>query len=168
MGTDINGVFGHGIPFRPTESLAEAMRAGIRPTGPMFESDWWLEPGSSSSGLIHINGHGVSVYFGPHAAIVSSGYGWLEDRDEQRATIDVIRAVARFFRSPSIIFLPDDIEPWCYARQWIADGSTLDDMQRRLASIKEPSSDFRAAIRHMPDCCEVDGYVIEELNYDAV
>jgi hypothetical protein len=169
MGTDINGAFGHRIPFPPSESLAHTMRAGIHPTGPMFQSDWWFDPNNTaSSRLIHIHGHGLSVYFGPHAAIISSGYGWLEDRDEQRAAVAAIRAVARFFRSPSVIFLPDDIEPWCYADQWIADGPTFDDLQRRLAAIKEPSSDFRAAIRQMPDCYEVDGYVMEELDYDAV
>jgi hypothetical protein len=37
-----------------------------------------------------------------------------------------------------------------------------------LAAIKEPSPDFRGAIRQMPDCSEVDGYVIEEFDYDAV
>jgi hypothetical protein len=163
MGTDINGAFGHRIEFPPTESLAQAMRAGIRPTGPMFESDWRFDTSSASSRLVHFSGHGVSVYFGPHAGIVSTGYGWLEDRDDQRAAVEAVRAVARFFRSPSVIFLPDDIEPYIYAADWIAEGSTFEDLQRRLAAIKKPSPDFRAAIRQMPDCYEVDGYVLEKL-----
>jgi hypothetical protein len=41
-------------------------------------------------------------------------------------------------------------------------------LRKRLAAIKEPSADFRAAIRQMPECCEVDGYVIEKLDHDAV
>jgi hypothetical protein len=161
MGTDITGAFGHQIPFPPTESLAQAMRAGIRPTGTMFESNWWFDSSSAASRLVHFSGHGVSVYFGAHAGIVSTGYGWLEDRDEQKAAVDVVRAVARFFGSPSVIFLPNDIEPYIYAHQWIADGATFEDLQRRLATIKEPSLDFRSAIQQMPDCYVVDGYVLE-------
>lgn len=168
MGTDINGAFGHRITFPPSESLAHDMRAGIQPTGPMFQSDWRFDPSSASSRLVHFSGHGVSLYFGPHAGIISTGYGWLEDRDDQRAAVDVIRAVAQFFRSPSVIFLPDDIEPYIYADEWIADGSTFDDLRQRLAAIKGPSPDFHAAIRQMPDCYEVDGYVLEEIHYDAV
>ncbi len=169
MGTDINGAFGHSISFPPPESLAHSMRAGIQPTGPMFESDLRFDPNNTaSSRLIHISGHGLSVYFGPHAAIISSGYGWLEDRDEQRAAVEAIRAVARFFRSSGVIFLPDDIEPWCNASAWIAAAATFDDLQRRLAAIKPPSSGFRSAIRQMPDCWEVDGYVLEEFDHNEV
>jgi hypothetical protein len=165
MGTDINGVLGHGIPFPPTDSVVQSMRTGIQPIEPIFRSDWSLRPDfASSRRLVCIQAYGLYVLFGPHAALIPSGYGWLEDRDEQRAAVSAIRAIARFFGSPSVIFLPDDIEPWCHADQWIADGATFDELRRRLAGIKKPSSDFRGAIRQMPDYYEVDGYVVEELD----
>jgi len=118
-------------------------------------------------GLVYVRGE-IGIYFGPHAGISSTGYGWLEHGDNQRAAVDTIRAVARFFRSPGLIFLPDDIEPYIYASNWIGEGSTFDHLRKRLAAIKEPSADFRAAIRQMPECYEVDGYVLEKLDHDGV
>ena len=118
-------------------------------------------------GLVYVRGE-VGICFGPRAGIASTGYGWLEQGDGQRAAVDAIRAVARFFRSPVVIFLPDDIEPYIYASNWIGEGSTFDDLRKRLAAIKEPSADFRAAIRQMPECYEVDGYVLERFDHDAV
>jgi len=161
MGTDINGAFGHRIQFPPTDSILEAMRESLG-------GGWDLLPDyNPGCGLVYVRGE-VGISFGPHAAIVSTGYGWLDDRENQRAAIDTIRAVARFFRSPGVIFLPDDIEPYIFASKWIGEGSTFDDLQKRLAAIKEPSPDFRAAIRQMPECYEVDGYVLQRLDYDAV
>ena len=161
MGTDINGAFGHQIQFPPTDSVVEAMRESLG-------GEWdLLRDYNPGCGLLYVRGE-VGISFGPHAGIASTGYGWLEDRDDQRATLDTIRAVARFFRSPSVIFLPDDIEPYIYASKWIGEGSTFDDLRKRLAAIKEPSPDFRAAIRQMPECFEVDGYVLVELDYDQV
>jgi hypothetical protein len=161
MGTDINGAFGHREPFPPTDALMDAMHQGL---GGQWDVLRDYNPGR---GLVYVRGE-AGIYFGPHAAIASTGYGWLEDGDGQRAALDTIRAVARFFRSPSVIFLPDDIEPYIYASNWIGEGSTFDDLLKRLAAIKEPSANFRAAIRQMPECYEVDGYVIEKLDYDSV
>jgi hypothetical protein len=87
----------------------------------------------------------------------------MEHSDEKQAVVSTICAVARFFQSPSVIFYPDDIEPWCEMDRWIAEGLTLDELMQRLARIREPSANFQAAIRQMPDCHEVDGYVIEDL-----
>ena len=130
--------------------------------------DWdVLRDYNPGGGLVYERGE-VGIYFGPHAGIASTGYGWLEDHDGQRAAVETVRAVARFFRSPSIIFLPDDIEPYFYASNWIGEGLTFDDLRKRLAAIKAPSADFRAAIKQMPECYEVDGYVIEKLDYDTV
>src|SRR6185503_5874025 len=140
MGTDINGAFGHRIQFPPTDSVVEAMRESLG-------GEWdVLREYNPGRGLVYVRGE-VGISFGPHAGIASTGYGWLDDRDDQRAAIDTIRAVARFFRSPSVIFLPDDIEPYIFVSKWIGDGSTFDDLQKRLAAVKEPSPDFRAAIR---------------------
>jgi hypothetical protein len=161
MGTDINGAFGHRIQFPPTDSVVEAMRESLG-------GEWdLLRDYNPGCGLVYVRGE-VGISFGPHAGIASTGYGWLEDRDDQRAALDKIRAVARFFRSPSVIFLPDDIEPYIFVSKWIGEGATFDELQKRLAAIKEPSPDFRAAIRQMPDCYEVDGYVVERFEYDAV
>ncbi len=161
MGTDINGAFGYREPFPPTDALMEAMRKGLG-------GEWdVLRDYNPGSGLVYVRGQ-VGISFGPHAGIASTGYGWLEDRDDRRAALDTIRAVARFFRSASVVFLPDDIEPYIYASKWIGEGSTFDDLRKRLAAIKEPSPDFRAAIRQMPECYEVDGYVLEELDYGRV
>ncbi len=161
MGTDINGAFGHREPFPPTDALTQAMRQEL---GGEWEVYRDYNPGR---GLVYVRGE-VGILFGPRAGIASTGYGWLEDGDGPRAALDTIRAVARFFRSPSVIFLPDDIEPYIYASNWIGEGSTFDDLLKRLAAIKEPSPNFRAAIRQMPECYEVDGYVIEKLDHDAV
>ena len=173
MGTDINGAFGHRITFPPTESLAQSMRVGIQPVSPIFQGDWSVDPNdyASSRRLISIHGYGLSVLFGPHAALIPSGYAWpgpMEHSNEQQLVIWAIRAVARFFRSPRVIFLPDDIEPWCDIDTWIAEGLTLEELQQRLARIREPSPDFSAAIRQSPDSWQVDGYVVEELEYDAI
>ena len=161
MGTDINGAFGHREPFPPTDALMDALRKDLG-------GDWNVhreyKPGR---GLVYVRGE-VGIYFGPHAAIASTGYGWLEDGAGRLAALDMIREVARFFRSPSVIFLPDDIEPYIYTSNWIGDGSTFDELLKRLAAIKDPSPDFRAAIRQMPECYEVDGYVIEKLEHAPV
>jgi hypothetical protein len=167
MGTDINGVFGHRISRSPTHSLEQDIRAGFDTVW----SGWWWDPNNDeSSRLIRVCYDDLSVYFGSQAALISTGYGWpgpTDNANKRQTVISAIRAVARLFRSPSVIFLPDDIEPWCHADEWIADGSTLDQLRQRLAAFTEPSPDFRAAIRQMSDCYEVDGYVVEELSYDA-
>ena len=161
MGTDINAIFGHRESFPPADALMETMRKGLG-------GEWdVLRDYNPGCGLVYVRG-AVGISFGPHAGIASTGYGWLDDRDDQRAAVDTIRAVARFFRSPSVIFLPDDIEPYISVAKWIGEGSTFDDLRKRLATIKEPSPDFRAAIRQMPEYYEVDGYVIERLDHDAV
>lgn len=159
MGTDINGIFGHREQFPPTDSVLKALRKGLG-------REWDLINYNPGCGLVYVRGE-PGISFGPHAAIVSTGYGWLDNRNEQRAAVDAIREVARFFRSPGVIFLPDDIEPYIFASQWIGQGSTFEDLQRRLGAIKEPSPDFRAAIRQFTDCYEVDGYVIEMLGFDG-
>lgn len=156
MGTDINAIFGHRESFPPTDGLMEAMRKGLG-------GEWdVLRDYSPGRGLVYVRGE-IGISFGPHAGMASTGYGWLDDRDDQRTAVNATRAVARFFRSPSVIFLPDDIEPYIFASKWIGEGSTFDDLLKRLAAIKEPSPDFRAAIRQMPEYYEVDGYVIEKL-----
>jgi len=159
MGTDINGAFGHRIQFPPTDSVVEAMRQSLG-------GEWdVLRDYNPGRGLVYVRGE-VGILFGPHAGIASTGYGWLDHQSQ--AAVDTIRAVARFFRSPSVIFLPDDIEPYFSVSQWIGEGATFDDLQKRLAAIKAPSADFRAAIRQMPWCYEVDGYVLERFDYDVV
>lgn len=163
MGTDINAVFGHREPFPPTESVVEAMRNGIG-------GEWDLlldyDPGC---GLVYVRGeHGIS--FGPRAAIIGTGERWprpSEHPDEKQWLISALCAIARYFRSPCLIFLPDDIEPWIYARKWIGEGQTIEQLRQHLAGLKAPSATFRAAIRQRPDCYEVDGYVIQELDYEA-
>src|SRR4029077_7589834 len=147
MGRDINGAFGHREPFPPTDALMEVMRQGLG-------GEWdVLRDYNPGRGLVYVRGE-VGMYFGPHAGIASTGYGWLEHRDDQRAAVDTIRAVARFFRSPGVIFLPEDIEPYIYASNWIGEGSTFVDLRKRLAAIKEQSADFRADSRKMPECYE--------------
>ena len=170
MGSDIIGVFGHKIPFPPPESLAQSMRDGIQPVSPIIHNEWLLDSDFTSTRLIRIHDD-LSVYFGPHSGFISTGREWpgpKEDIGEKQMVISAVRAVASFFRSPSVIFLPDDNEPWCDIDSWIADGLTLEELQQRLAGIQEPSADFHAAIRQNPDSWDADGYVIEQLNYDTV
>ena len=158
MATDINVAFGHSIPFPPTESVAEKMCKGINLLDPRFANDWTL-----GRGLVCVQSS-LNVLFGPHAAIIPTGYRWPRPRQEpDEELISAVSAIARYFQSPRIIILPDDIEPWFYASKWIGEGLTLDDLQQRLAGLKHPSPTFQAAIKQRPDCYEVDGYVIREL-----
>ena len=76
MATDINVAFGHSIPFPPTESVAEKMCKGINLLDPRFANDWTLrldyDPGR---GLVCVQSF-LNVLFGPHAAIIPTGYRW--------------------------------------------------------------------------------------------
>ncbi len=174
MGTDINGAFAHHIAFPPSVSLAEDMCAGIKKLSPLIQNLWRLDPERTypAAPLSRIHDpQGLSVWFGPRAAIISTGFGWdqaSEDSDLKHMVTTAICAVAQFFQSPSVVYLPDDIEPWCYADDWIADGCTLEELQQRLACIREPSPNFSEAIRAGPDSFKVDGYVIEMLKYNAI
>jgi hypothetical protein len=171
MGTDINAVFGHQAPFPPTESVVEGMREGIHTVSPILGSDWKLLPDYNPGfGLVYIRG-GLGISFGPHAAIVGTGNPWpspTERPDEKQTLISAVCSIAGYFRSPRVIFLPDDMEPWIYVSKWVGEGLTLDQLQQHLASLKAPSATLRAAIRQRPECYEVDGYVIKELHYEAV
>lgn len=164
MGTDINAAFGHQVPFPPTESVLEEMRKGIHPCEPYIGGGWDLLPDyNPGCGLVYVRG-GPCVSFGPHAAIIGTGESWPgPTRDPDEALISALCAIARYFRSPYVIFLPDDIEPWIYASKWIGEGLNLDQLRQHLAGIKAPSPSFRAAIQQRPDCYEVEGYVIKEL-----
>jgi len=161
MGTDINAAFGHRIPFPPTEALVQSMSKGLQPAG-MGGSGWYLPPHEPRL----ISGYEIIIHFGPRAALISTGYSWgpPSEIDAREPVISSCREVARFFRSPIIIFLPDDIEPYVYAGCWIDDGLTIEEVEEKLAHIKAPSPDVRAAIRQRPDCYEVDGYVVEQLD----
>jgi len=169
MGTDINAVFGHRSEFPPTETLVQQMCAGIKSAPPMLKNDWSLCSDYSYLRLVSVRATNLSVYFGPRAAIVSTGFGWPyteEDQDRGRTVTSAVSSIARFFRSPLVIFLPDDIEPWCGVDTWISDGASIEDLRARLAQIKEPSAGFNGSIKQSPEFWEVDGYFIEELDYD--
>src|SRR5262245_24232019 len=117
MGTDINGVFGHGLEISATESLAHSIRAGIEKISPHCWRDfWWAPDNDDSSRLIHVRNNDLSLNFGPRAAYICSGYGWpgpMDRPDKRQSVVSTMRAVARYFRAARLIFLPDDIEPWC-------------------------------------------------------
>jgi hypothetical protein len=171
MGTDINAVFGHNVPFPPTESVVDGMRKGIQPSEPYIRGEWDILPDyNPGCGLVYVRG-GPGISFGPHAAIIGTGERWPrvgEQSDEMHTLITAICTIAKYFRSPRVIFLPDDIEPWIYASKWIGEGLTLDQLQEHLAGLKLPSATFRAATKQRPDCYEVDGYVIKALGYENV
>lgn len=147
------------------------MRKGIQPFDPILGSDWELLPDyNPGCGLVYVRG-GLGISFGPHAAIIGTGERWPRPRehpDQKQTLINAVCRIGRYFRSPSVIFLPDDIEPWIYASKWIGEGLTLDQLQQRLVSLKAPSATFQETIRQRPECYEVDGYVIKELAYERV
>jgi hypothetical protein len=60
--------------------------------------------------------------------------------------------------------LPDDIEPWCDADEWIGKGYTMAELQERLSRISPPCPDFAAALQITETWFEVNGYVLEDLN----
>src|SRR5215469_11233645 len=163
MGTDINGIFGHREPFPPTESVVEAMRKGIG-------GEWdLLRDYNPGCGLVYVRGE-HSISFGHHAAIIGTGERWprpSEHPDEKQWLISAVCAIARYFRSPCVIFLPDDMEPWIYASKWIGEGMTLEQLRQHMAGIKAPSATLRAAITQYSEYCDVEGYVIKELNYET-
>ncbi len=173
MGTDIDAAFGHTADFPPTESLVRSMCAGIKRVSPLIHNAWRLNTEYHHGlGLFYIHDpDGLTLWLGPHAALISSGFGWPEsgeEADEKEFVTSAMRAVARFFRSDRIIFLPDDIEPWCDAERWIAEGFTIEELQQKLVQIGPASPNLMAAIRQSPESWQVDGYVIEELAYDPV
>jgi hypothetical protein len=170
MGTDINGVFGHQAAFPPQQSLADSMSAGIEKASLLIHNRWRLDTAYDTEPLRLVRDpEGLSVWFGPRTAIVSTGFGWdqaSEDSELRRMVTSAITAIARFFHSPAAIFLPDDVEPWSNVSDWVGEGIALDQLQQKLASIKEPSVDFSAAIRQVPDFI-VDGYIVEQLNNET-
>src|ERR1041385_7189963 len=114
MGTDINAAFGHQSEFPPTEALARSMCAGIKAANPILVNNWSVRPDYAYLRLVLVQSSELSIYFGPHVANISTGYGWpynLDDSEQAQMVTSAIVAIARFFRSPQIIFLPDDIEP---------------------------------------------------------
>jgi len=171
MGTDMTAAFGHQVPFSATESIVEGMRKGIHPVGLISGREWDLLPDHKPGcGLVYVRGE-LRLYFGPHAALIGTGERWprpSEHPDEKKALVSAVRAVARHFRSPRVIFLPDDIEPYVFVSKWIGEGLTLEEIQQRLALVGEPSPSLKAAIRQYPEYCQVEGYVVEQLDYDTV
>ena len=168
MGTDINAAFGHGSEFPPTETLARSMCAGIKPVSPIFQNNWSLSDFSYLR-LVRVHCSGLAIYFGPRAAIVSTGFSWphtTADHREAQMVASAVSSIARFFRSPQVIFLPDDIEPWCDVDRWISEGASIEEVRMRLAQIKGPATGFSGTIKQSPECWEVDGYFVEELSYD--
>src|SRR5258708_3572665 len=127
MGSDINVAFGHQVPFPPTESIVEGMRMGIHPVSPIFGGEWDLLPDyNPGCRLVYVRG-GLGLCFGPRAAIIGTGESWpgpSEHADEKKTLISAVCAIARYFRSPRVIFFPDDIEPWIYISKWVAEGLT--------------------------------------------
>jgi len=168
MGTDINAAFGHRVPFPPTESVVEGMRKGIHPVSPYLGREWRLIPNYNIGyGLAYVT-EGLGVYFGPHSAIISTGYRWPrpeEDVNEKESLITAICAIAGYFESPRVIFLPSSTEPWNSVFEWVGEGFTLDQLQQRLIGIREPSATFQATLKLHADYYEINGYVIRELDH---
>lgn len=145
------------------------MCAGIKPVEPIFQNDWSVNPEYSFLRLVTVQASGLRIYFGPRAAMISTGYGWPyseEDVNKREPVVSAVISIARFFGSPCAIFLPDDIEPWLDVDRWISDGANIEDVRSRLAQIKAPSNGFRGAIKQSSDFWEVDGYSIEDLSCD--
>ncbi|MES2570768.1 MAG: hypothetical protein V4710_12045, partial [Verrucomicrobiota bacterium] len=96
-----------------------------------------------------------------------SGVSWLlasEDTEYRRPVTSAIAAVARFFRSPGLLYLPDDLEPWDDADIWISGGITFTELQQKLLRIRLPSPDFSGAIHCSENRFWIDGYVVENIN----
>jgi len=170
MSTDINAAFGHRVPFPPTETVVAEMRKGIHPVNPAFGSGWDLLPDHDPGfGLVYVRGP-LRIYFGPHSAIIGTGWRWPrpgEHGDEKESLVSAVCAIARHFESPHVIFLPSDLEPWCSVFAWIGEGLALDQIQQRLAGIRKPSTTFQETLKQRPDCYEINGYVIKELDPKA-
>lgn len=168
MGTDINGIFSHRKAFPATEALARNMNAGVPRVNELIHNEWRLDPRYSTEPYRGVHDpRGLSVWFGPHAAKIVSGLSWYEAAENHEFLLMVksaMCAIARFFQSPRVIFYPDDSEPWTYVADGVQEGATLEAIQERMAHIREPCPNFRAA--WPDDRSKVDGYVIEELSYD--
>jgi hypothetical protein len=165
MGTDIVGAISHDLTFPPSPSLPQAMTDGIEPASPFIQNEWtWLEGFERETNVRAIGTRrGPTLWLGHHAVLISTGIGWdqvAEDCNLRQQILSALFTIARFFKSSHIVFLPDDVEPWCNIQDSITDyGSTLNELVASLAKIQEPSVDFKSAMKIASDH-SVNGYLI--------
>jgi len=165
MGTDITGAIAHQLDFPPPASLLLEMASGIERVSPYIEAEWkWLPEYDNERDFRAINNSGgPTVWIGRRAALIVTGVGWdqaAEDSELREQITAAILAIARFFKSPCAVLLPDDIEPWCNIVDSIQhDGCTLDQFVASLAQIRAADTELISAMRGPPDNL-VDGYVI--------
>jgi hypothetical protein len=171
MGTDINGAIAHRLRFPPARTLASEMSEGIERISPFLRNEWkWKAEYDKEPRFRTLdNCGGPTVWLGHRAALISTGVGWdqaAHDPELREEIVSAVSAIGRFFKSPRVVLLPCDVEPWCNIQDSIMyDGSTLDELLKSLARIHGPVPDFISAIgaeNAEPDYL-VNGYLILEL-----
>jgi hypothetical protein len=165
MGTDIDGIFGHQLRFPPVADLPMQMQAKILHDSPFIYPEWSWDKRYANEPLLRCidNHHGFIVWIGKHAGTISTGTGWDQVADDMELKDEVnsaVFAIARFFNSPEVVFLPDDVEPWCNIKDLIFEqGLTFEEFVTRLKHVQEPCTDFKSAIKRQPEYV-IDGYLV--------
>jgi hypothetical protein len=166
MGTDINAAIANGLGFPPPPLLPELIAPAVERSSPFIRAQWaWNEERSQKPThwtVENVNG-GPTVHIARDVALILTGIGW-DDAANDRVLCDDIKsailAIARFFKSPSAILMPDDVEPWFEIQESLLNGEwMLDKLIPHIAQLGQPGSDFASAIRDPPDYL-VDGYLI--------
>lgn len=164
MGTDIVGLIGNTSKFPPSESLIQRLREDTAGKNQLIKGDWRLDYSYQTDSLSRITDSlQLSIIIGHRAALILSNIDWMMaayDPGALESVIPALTEIARFFGSPFVVLLPDDIKPWCDVDDWVEARSSLEEILSKLEKLRSPSAELKNTVRSVDGGYKVDGYVV--------
>jgi hypothetical protein len=148
MGTDINVLIGHELKMPLAVDLPRQIQSSFRSKNCFLGTNWDWKLVDNSDFRVLRSEDGPSVWLGKRAAFISTGIGWCQlaiDEDASTKFIAAMIEIARFFNSPKMAVLPDDLEPWCYTEEHVGSGLTFDEILAKYQGLQPP---FASVVCH--------------------
>lgn len=165
MGTEIHGIIKHLLAIPPQQTLPAELSVAMKSKNPFLQGPWsWnIDALKNGTGLGLMRDGYTEISLGSKAAVLATGVGWFDAVREKRLRRNLLLAIfelARFFKSPSVILLPDDQDPWFSIRQTVFDnGASFQDVMQEVKQISEPCRTLRQAIQPVGGG-SIDGYLV--------
>jgi hypothetical protein len=165
MSTYIYGIMSHQLTYPPPETLPDELNVAIKARGRFSSKPWsWsVDAIRENTGRWLLRDGYAEIRIGAKAAILVTGIAWrsaARDKKLRRYLLSIVFELARFFKSPSVILLPDDVDPWFSIRETVIEnGASFGDVLRKVHQIGEPCQILRQAIQRERGGT-IDGYVV--------
>lgn len=128
------------------------------------QSPWAWKSNFEISGMRTLSGpFNLDFQLGGSAGLLRSDVHWeylIYDEIFQSDFRRTVRLLCSFFTSSFAIYVPDDIEPWCYADEKVSEGKNLDEIRDWLRETGSPAKNFRELFSSKSE--QAAGYFVDD------